>query len=220
MIEAHIVNAENRHSYHREFEEFLRRRHEYYAVANRWVPISDDGLELDPFDTPQATYMLGMLAGRVVTSARLMPTSLPNLVSEEFPHMCENIGLPRRDDWADWTRTYVLPEYRGVGSTGILGQMFCAVMEYCLEEGITHVGGVLQQYLLKRWLDMGWNVIPAGMPRVLSGDWCLVAYIEVNAMALETGRRHASVSRPLLVRNGTQLPFIEPSTRHVLEATP
>tara|TARA_R110002020_G_scaffold14638_29_gene51917 strand:- start:1525 stop:2187 length:663 start_codon:yes stop_codon:yes gene_type:complete len=218
MIEAHVVTTRNRHLYKDEFEEFLRRRHEYYAVANRWVPISDDGLELDPFDTPHATYMLGILGDRVVTSARLMPTSQPNLVSEEFPHMCENIGLPRREDWADWTRTYVLPEYRGVGSTGILGQMFCAVMEYCVEEGITHIGGVLQQYLLKRWLDMGWTVIPAGLPRVLSGDWCLVAYIEVNERALATGREHASVTRPLIVRRGAQLPFIEPSRRPAIEA--
>ena len=218
MIEAHVVNAQNKHLYEREFEEFLRRRHEYYAVANRWVPISDDGLELDPFDTPQATYMLGMLDGRVVTSSRLMPTTIPNLVSEEFPHMCENIGLPRRPDWADWTRCYVLPEYRGVGSTGILGQMFCAVMEYCLDEGITHTGGVLQQFLLKRWLDLGWKVIPAGLPRILSGDWCLVAYVEVSEKALVSGRAHASVDRPLVVRNGTQLPFIDPSKRPAIEA--
>lgn len=218
MIEAHIVNTRNKHLYDRKFEEFLRRRHQDYAVANRWVTISDDELELDPFDTPQATYILGMLDGRVVTSARLMPTTVPNMVSEEFPHLCENIGLPCRQDCADWTRTYVLPEYRGVGATGILGQMFCAVMEYCLDEGVTHTGGVMQQFLLKRWLDLGWKVIPGGLPRIVSGDWCVVAYVEVNERALQSGRIHASVNRPLLVRKGAQFPFIEPSRRLLAEA--
>lgn len=218
MIKVHIVTQENRTLYKSEFEEFLKRRHEYYAVANRWVPISDDGLELDPFDTEAATYFLGMLDGRVVTSARIMPTSVPNLVSTRFPDMCEAIGgCPDRWDWADWTRTFVLPEYRGVGSTGVLGQMFTAVMEYCLEEGITHIGGIIENRLLSRWLDMGWKVTPAGLPRELpNAGWCIVAYVEVSQEAYERGKAHASVNQSLLVRRGRWKPYVPDYLRYTV----
>jgi acyl-homoserine lactone synthase len=46
------------------------------------------------------------------------------------------------------------------------------------------------------------------MPRILSGDWCLVAYVEVSEVALQSGRIHAGIDRPLIVRRGAQLPFI------------
>jgi len=209
VIEAHVVNTHNKHLYAHAFEKFRRHRHDCCTLANR-PAAGDDGLDCDPFDTPQAIYLLGMLEDRVVTSARLVPTSVANPVSEEFRDMCGNLDLPRRPDWAVWTRTHVLPEYRDAGAAGIPGQMFCAVMEYCLDEGISHTGGVLQQFVLKRWLDLGWKVIPAGIPRVLSGDWCLVAYVEVGEKALRTGRARAAVNRPLIVRKGAQLPFINP----------
>ncbi|MCY0147326.1 autoinducer synthase [Hoeflea sp. G2-23] len=211
MIEAHVVNAENKHLYAHAFEQFRRRHHDCCALTHRRKPVNNNGLESDPFDTPQAIYLLGMLEDRVVTSARLVPTTIANPVAGELADMCENMDLPCRADWAAWTRTDVLPEYREAGVTGIPSQMFCAVMEYCLDEGISHTGGMLQQFVLKRWLDLGWKVIPAGLPRILSGDWCLLAYVEVGEKALRAGRARAAVNRPLVVRRGAQLPFINPS---------
>lgn len=112
MISAHVVNALNKHLYENEFDEFLRRRHDFFVHQKRWRPPSPDGRELDQFDTDAATYLLGMEEGRVVTSARLIPTSEPHMVSEVFPHMCERTGVPRRPDWAEWTRTFVVPDKR------------------------------------------------------------------------------------------------------------
>ncbi|AKI00220.1 N-acyl-L-homoserine lactone synthetase [Hoeflea sp. IMCC20628] len=216
MIEAHVVNARNKHLYERPFLTFLQRHHEHCAVGDRRSLLSGDGPELDPFDTPQATYLLGMLEDQVISSARLTPTTIANHMSEEFSDMCEHIR-PCHPDWADLSRTCVLPEYRDTGANDTFGQMLCAVMEFCLDEGITHTGGVMRQFLLKNWLDLGWNVIPAGLPRLLSGEWHLVAYVDVNEISLRSGRLHAGIDRPLVVRNGAQIPFIKLSRSPTME---
>ena len=101
MIEAHIVTALNARLYEREYDEFLRRRHDHFVGQKHWRPESPDGREIDQFDTAAATYVLGMEDDEVVTSARLIPTSEPHLVSEVFPHYCD-LGVPRRPDWAEW----------------------------------------------------------------------------------------------------------------------
>src|SRR5262245_61279959 len=132
MIEAHIVTPANRQLYEAEFDEFLRRRHDFFVRQKRWRPESPDGREIDQFDTDAATYILGIENCEVVTSARLIPTSERHLVSEFFSHMCEHRGVPRRRDWAEWTRTFVLPRKRSVGLRGTLTQLCCAVMEYAL----------------------------------------------------------------------------------------
>ncbi|TIV27987.1 MAG: autoinducer synthase, partial [Mesorhizobium sp.] len=81
MISAHVVNALNKHLYENEFDEFLRRRHDFFVHQKQWRPPSPDGRERDQFDTDAATYLLGIEDGRVVTSARLIPTSEPHMVS-------------------------------------------------------------------------------------------------------------------------------------------
>ncbi len=79
------------------------------------------------FDTDAATYILGMQDGQVVTSARLIPTSEPHLVSEVFPDMCEFTCVPRRPDFAEWTRTYVFGDAADRGIRGTITQLSCAV---------------------------------------------------------------------------------------------
>lgn len=208
MIEAHIVQATNRHLYETEFEEFLRRRHDYFVAKKGWRPESPDGREIDQFDTDAATYILGLEDGRVVTSCRLIPTSEPHLVSEVFPHLCERHGVPRRRDWAEWTRTFVATEQRGMGRRGTLTQLCCAVMEYALDEGITAVGGIQETYFLSQHKMLHWNVRPMGLAREFGDEWYIVAYIDVNEAALASARRVLGIDHSLLVRRGTQQPFI------------
>ncbi|MER9635384.1 acyl-homoserine-lactone synthase [Mesorhizobium sp. M0228] len=94
MITAHVVNAHNKHLYENEFDEFLRRRHDFFVHQKHWRPPSPDGRELDQFDIDAATYLLGIEDGRVVTSARLIPTSEPHMVSEVFFSYVRKIGRP------------------------------------------------------------------------------------------------------------------------------
>ncbi|MER8426027.1 acyl-homoserine-lactone synthase [Mesorhizobium sp. M1403] len=146
---------------------------------------------------------------RVVTSARLIPTSEPHMVSEVFSHMCEKSGVPRRPDWAEWTRTFVVPDKRTAGLRGTLTQLCCAVMEYALDEGLSAVGGVQETYFMPHHGALKWRAEPMGMAREENGEWYIVAYIEVNEAALASVRKVLGIEHSLLARRGTQMPFLQ-----------
>jgi acyl-homoserine lactone synthase len=218
MIEAHVINAANRHLYERQWDEFLRKRFDFFVREKKWRPPSADGLETDQFDTDAATYLLGIEDGQVVTSARLIPTSEPHLVSEIFPHMCERFGVPRRPDWAEWTRTFVVPQKRSFGRRGTLTELCCAVMEYALEEGVTAVGGTQELYFMQHHRALGWKANPMGLARKVNQEWYIVAYVDVDEEALERVRRILGINHSLLVRRGAQRPFIDEPQPIVLTA--
>lgn len=208
MIEAHVVSERNRDLYEAHWESYLRIRHDIYVREKHWRPERADGCEIDQFDTPDATYILGFEEGEIVTGARLIPTTLPNLTSDIYPHMCEVRGVPKHANWADWTRTFVVRRKRSANRRGTLTQIFCAAMEYCVEQGIEYAGGIQETYFLPRLRMMGWRVAPMGMPCVVAGEWAVVAYIRCDEAALAGVRGMLGTERSLLVRRGKQKPFL------------
>ena len=215
MISAHVVTTANKHLYTDHMDEFLRRRHDFFVTQKGWRPPSPTGREVDQFDTDAATYILGIEDGRVVTSARLIPTSEPTMISEVFPDLCEMRALPRRRDWAEWTRTFVLPEKRSFSRRGTLTELSCAVMEYAIDEGLAALCGVQETYFMPRHAALGWRALPLGLPRQFGDETYVVAYIDVSEEALESVRRILGIDHPLLVRRGMVRPFQEPTQVHV-----
>lgn len=208
MISVHVVNVRNKHIYAAEFGEYLRRRHDVFVDQKRWRPASADGIEIDQFDTDAATYLLGIEGGQVVTGARLIPTSEPHLVSENFPHLCEVTGVPSQPDIAEWTRTYVRGDTVTRGLKGTLTQLCCGVMEFALQEGLSAVGGIQETYFMPHHARLRWRARPCGLAREVNGEWYIVAYIDVNEAALASVRKILGIDHSLLVRRGDQVPFV------------
>lgn len=209
MISVHVVNAMNKDLYKDEMTEYLRRRHDVFVHQKRWRPQSDDGLELDQYDTSKATYLLGIEDGHVVTGARLLPTSEPHLVSEVFPHFCDATGVIQRPDVGEWTRTYVYGDAADRGLRGTLTQLCCAVMEFALDEGLAAVGGIQETYFMPHHARLRWKARPCGMAREVNGEWYIVAYIDVTEAALHNVRKLLGITHPLIVRKGPQIPFVK-----------
>lgn len=145
----------------------------------------------------------------MVTSARLIPTSQPHLVSKMFPQMCERTGVPCRSDWAEWTRTYVVPSKRSVSRRGTLTELCCAVMEFAVEEGLSAIGGIQETCFMSHHQVLKWQVTPLGLAQEIEGEMCIVAYIHVDDAALKSVRRLLGIDRTLLVRRGPLKPFIQ-----------
>lgn len=207
-MKVHVVNHLNRSLYSRQWDQYLRLRHRYFVEINGWREPSTDGREVDQFDTHAATYLLGIEEDEVIAAARVIPTSAPSMASDVFPHMCGRIGVPRRPDWADWTRSFVVEGRRALGRGGTQARMACAVMEYCLDEGIHMVGGIQQLYFLDRWERFGWDIEIAGMPERVGEEWCVVAYLKVSDDALARGRAICGLGGPIIERRGRQRPFV------------
>jgi acyl-homoserine lactone synthase len=210
-MQVHVVTTANAHLYRAELEQFYRERHKIYAEELGWVPEAADGLELDQFDTEHAHYLIGVDEGRVITGSRFNPTHLPHMLSEVFPNHCtRNGGLLRDRSIAEWTRGFVVKDFReGLGVR--LKAQFChAVMEYMLDQGVTRIGGIQEVYWLALWRRFKWAVSVHGEPTAFgTRDW-VPAYFDVSDEALAGAARWGKLEtgQSILVRRGPQKPFI------------
>lgn len=207
-MQVHVVTASNRESYKNELIAFFQERHRIYVEEKGWREDDGSGFEIDQFDTDDATYLIGVQDGRVMTGTRLISTTLPHLASEIFPHLCDFNGVLRSPTVAEWTRGFISPEYREKGIGPIKGQFCSAVMEFCLQEGITQVGGIQEFYWLRLWKHFGWKVDPVGSPAKVDGKWCVVAYMQASEAARDGAMASGGIDRSILVRRGPQQPFV------------
>ncbi len=103
---------------------------------------------------------------------------------------------------------FTVPAARGGGHTGVTGAMCCAVMEYCVGEGVQWVGGVQEAYWLPRWADFGWEVRALGLPEVIDGTSTLAAFMQVSERGLESARAVTGVTAPQIVQIGPRKSFL------------
>jgi len=208
-MQIHVVNEANRYLYQSELQAFFEARHRIYVEEKEWRTDDGTGLEIDQFDTEEATYLIGFDdQGQVMTGTRLVPTSQPHMLSEVFPHLCDFTGVIRSDDVAEWTRGFIVPEYRQAGIGPIKGQFCGMVMEYCLREGVTRIGGIQDLYWLPVWKRYKWSVRPIGNPAQVDGRWCVAAFFEVTPDARERAMKAGGLDRSILVHRGPYKPFI------------
>jgi len=207
-MQVHVVTAANRECYKTELIQFFHERHRIYVQEKGWRDDDGSGFEIDQFDTDHATYLIGIEDDRVMSGTRLIPTTSPHLASEVFPHLCNFSGVLRSPTVAEWTRGFISTEFRERGIGPIKGQFCSAVMDFCLQEGITQVGGIQELYWLRLWKRFGWHVDPIGTPAKIDGKWCVVAYMRVNEAARNGAMASGGISQSILVRCGPQQPFV------------
>lgn len=199
-MQFNFVTKANEHLFQLEMEEFFRARHTVYAEELGWVPVSADGLEIDPFDTASAAYLIVSDEKGVVAGSRLIPTHLPHLLSEVFPDSCNLLPLPRDPHIAEWTRGFVVPGRREGAGLVLKAQCCAAVMEYCLENGYRQVGGIQDAKWLAIWKRMGWEVHVHGDRIDIGGEDWLPAYFDVTETALAGARRFGRLTGAVLDR--------------------
>lgn len=197
-MEFHFVTRDNEHLFQLELDAFFRARHAVYAEELGWVRQSPDGLEIDPFDTSAAAYLVVMDGDEFVAGSRLVPTHLPHLLSEVFPNSCGLIPMPRDPGVVEWTRGFVVAGRREGGGLVLKAQCCAAVMQYCLAMGYRQVGGIQDAKWLAIWKRMGWKVHVHGEPIDIGGEAWLPAYFDVSEVALAGARRWGKVTGNLL----------------------
>jgi acyl-homoserine lactone synthase len=201
-MDVHIITDANKAAYAAELDQLFRIRHRIYVEEKKWRDPSDDGREIDQFDTEHTVHLVGIRDGRIIAGSRFIPTTQPHLLSEVFPHLCTRIGVVRDAAVFEWTRGFIVPEYRETGGLLIKAQFCTAVMEYCLGEGIQQIGGIQELYWLPLWKRFGWVVHVIGEPCEIDGDICVPAYFDVSEDALNGVRRRAKLDHSILVHRG------------------
>lgn len=206
-MQVHVVHSENQNLYQSEIEQFFRLRHDIYVDEKNWREASPDGFEKDQFDDDTATYFIGIRDGEVIAGSRLIPADYPHLLSEVFPHACNLGGVPRHNNFAEWTRGFIIKSARDAFGLKIKAASCAAIMEYCINENIAQVGGIQEVYWLPLWRRLGWTVNFVGTPLEIDATWCVAAYFEVSRAALNSARTRAGISASNLSHLGQYRPF-------------
>ena len=97
-----------------ELEEGFRLRHEVFSQELKWVPVTDDGLEIDRYDSGVVSY-IGVFdnCGALLGYARLIPSPEPFMIDREFASLTtDGRGIEKSQDMAEITRLCVRKQGR------------------------------------------------------------------------------------------------------------
>jgi len=204
----HLVTSENKHLYRRQLREQYRVRHDIYVDERGWEALrSKDRLERDQFDNHDAVYLLAIENDRIVGGSRFSPSTQPHLLSEVFPHLTEERGLPRAPDIVEWTRLFAVKGHRASWrGNGTIGQLLCGGLEWCVSENIRAFTFLFELWHLPKIQETGWTVTPLGLPAMIEKEWWLAAEVRVDEQVLHSTRQYCGVAGAVLVRQSLAEP--------------
>lgn len=191
-----VIDRTNRHRFIRTLDLHFRLRHEVFVKERGWKDFDLDGVyEKDQYDNDNATYLISVdERENVVGSFRLYPTVLPHMLSEQFPAMIDGAVL-RRIDILELTRLAICRNQRG---TQTYFELFLALQEYCLEQGISGATNLVRTHRIPVVQKAGMNIIPLGLSREIDGEMCTAALLEVSEDVLQRMRKIAGISRTVM----------------------
>jgi acyl-homoserine lactone synthase len=165
-MHVHVVNSGNRHLYLDEIEQMHRHRHHLFVDMMGWKALeSPDGLDIDEFDTPNATYLLAIDEGGVVRgSCRLLPSWRPHMLRNLFPDFVEGEAPSGPGIW-EWTRH--APGDKEFGKEinhQVRFLLNIGAHEFAASRGIETFTGIIDCQFVPRMIDFGWKVEPLGLP--------------------------------------------------------
>lgn len=207
----HVVSLGNRQLYEREVESWHRLRHRTYVEEMGWRDVArPDARECDQFDRPDTVHLLNICerSGEVVAGARINSSLAPTLTSNVFAHLCNLEPLPVGPTIADGTRFCVAKEKRdGTGFCLEARELYAAVMEFCVTEGLTALTFVAHTMWIGRFAHVGWRMRMLGTPQPCEGKPTVAAVITVDDETLARTRAAVDVDYAVLIRNGPQIPL-------------
>ena len=199
-MEVHIVRAPKNGVKNPLLEENFRLRHKIFVDLQGWDALRRvDGRDVDAFDTEDATHILVTDKGELVGGSRVTPLNRPNLLQTVFNGLVHG-DLPADPSLgADWTRFYVRPDRReGRRRAPESAALFCAMMEYALNEGSTFITFVSSLSMVEHGTAVGWKITPLGPASMVEGKATVAAWIAVSEEALYDVRRATGMSRALI----------------------
>jgi acyl-homoserine lactone synthase len=212
----HVISATNRHLYQDAIENHFRIRHEIFVRERGWKALDrPDGREVDAYDNDDSIYLLAMEGNRVLGGHRLYPTLKSTMIEDVFPHLATVRGIPSAAHIWEWARLFVIKERR---DRRVYLELLASLQEFCLEEGITQVSGVLETWWVPGFQQVGMAIHPLGLPVEYDGAITMAALFDVSVETLAEIRSQANIDGSVLVRNGPQQRIVERALTQSLAA--
>lgn len=178
-----------------------RLRYRVFIERQGWDLPSYRGMEYDQYDNPATTYLIWRDEnGEARGVSRLYPTDRPYMLRDTWPDLVTDIALPSSLDVWEGTRFGIDREIQPDVRRQIVGEMVCAYLEFCLQQQIRQIIGVMPTLIWRAiFVRSGWPVDYIGEPRKMNGDKVAAGTMTVSHEALANVRKktgnHKSVLR-------------------------
>ncbi len=143
-----LIQAANPASFQAELDGMHRLRAEIFHTRMGWPVTVHEGRERDAFDDLNPLYIVGTTAaGDVVSSARLLPTTGPNMLADVFSTLLPD-GIPMRSPhiWES-SRFSVLTNLSEQRSDLLIhyrtAELLCGIIEVGLMAGLDYIVSVV-----------------------------------------------------------------------------
>lgn len=133
------------------------------------VPVVGGRFEMDQFDGPEAVYLIALDDdGRHEASLRMLPSWLPHLLGEVFPHLCVG-GVPVGPRIWESTRLCLPSRHGAARRLQLRNMLISAMADFAIERGIEQITGVIPDGFRRDVLAMGWRAEPLGPASRIAG---------------------------------------------------
>jgi acyl-homoserine lactone synthase len=191
-----IVPPEERWQSSRAMMEMHHHRKQIFVDRLGWdLPSRGSWLEVDEFDNDHAVYILVTSSDGAnhLGSVRLLPTSVPHMLSTLFADLCPD-GAPVGPKVWEISRLVATPE--GADGRNILRihrLLAHGIVEFGLLNGIERFTLVADSHRLPALLSIGWRVLPLSLPTAHGNSMIEAAEILVDQSCLDHIRRRAGL---------------------------
>lgn len=198
----HLIDRSNRDLARNQalLEASYRVRYDVYVRERKWMALDrPDGREVDQFDNADATYFVWESSGRVLGGARFIPSNLPHLMSDVFPHIATLSSVPQRPSVWEITRLFSVPDPdKKIKRNTVIGDLLCGMFEMGLRYKLEAISVVCDTFFLPRFLEQNLKAIPLGLPTPYPEGVCIACTLPVTVTQLQAAREARGVQGAVL----------------------
>jgi acyl-homoserine lactone synthase len=191
-----VVHSGNRSRFSKLLDRQFRLRHEIFVKGRGWSEFEVDGVyEKDSYDNAAAVYVIAVdEADNVAGGFRLYPTTLPHMLSEQFPNLVDG-AVPSRRDVLEITRFGIQKAQR---RSVHYFELLVAMQEYGLGEGLAGYTSVINTLRMPVLQGFGFDIEPLGLPQTIDGQTAIAVLFHVSEESLSAVRKAVNIHKSVL----------------------
>jgi acyl homoserine lactone synthase len=195
-----------------EIDAMFQNRAEVFWERLGWRVSVKNGRERDAFDDADPVYLVSLdpITGKYRGSARLLPTTGPNMLRDVFPFLLGKGEYVESSTIWECSRMCVasseanFPRTSG-GLNRTLGELIIGMAEVALKAGVTQIVSVFDDRIYRVLKAAGCNPQLIGRPRKIEGTMCYVGIFDTDNSPLEVIRDVVEIDGAVLAPEHREL---------------
>lgn len=161
-----------------------RLRRKVFKDRLDWSVALTGDLEMDRYDTLDATYLVVVDRGDVLGCVRLLPTTGPNMLADTFPELLDGMTAPRSETIAESSRFCVDTELSDSTSDGGLRRatlmLLAAMREWGEARGMAFIATVTDLRMERILRRANWPLTRLGSPRRIGTTMAVAGLLPIQ----------------------------------------